>query len=196
MQNITIEIVEGAAIEQCRELCDELMEWQKSKARLHPERFESMNFSTRMKKSYEHALRKQVIVAKDNGVPVGYVFAAIDAITEADRGAYPEWAPAGENYTGFYPSWVKLPQNIGCLNNLYLRDAYRHSGLGSRLFAMSMEWLESFPDVALHFVYISNGNDAALAFYLKHGFTFSHDVFGGFIQAAYMLTPRESAHPL
>ena len=34
------------------------------------------------------------------------------------------------------------------------------------------------------FVYISNGNDDALKFYLQHGFTFSHHVFGGFIQAA------------
>ena len=34
------------------------------------------------------------------------------------------------------------------------------------------------------FVYISNGNDDALKFYLQHGFIFSHHVFGGFIQAA------------
>lgn len=86
---------------------------------------------------------------------------------------------------GFYPEWVSLPQNIGCLSNLYLREAYRGIGLGTKLFNMTMEWLASFPDVNLAFVYISNGNDAALRFYLDHGYTFSHDVFGGFIQAAY-----------
>jgi hypothetical protein len=50
---------------------------------------------------------------------------------------------------------------------------------------MSMEWLESFKDVDLVFIYVSNGNDAALHFYLSRGFTFSHDVFGGFIKAVY-----------
>ena len=48
-----------------------------------------------------------------------------------------------------------------------------------------MEWLESFSDVNVIFVYISNGNDAALDFYLKNGFIYSHDVFGGFIKTAY-----------
>jgi len=53
---------------------------------------------------------------------------------------------------------------------------------------MTMEWLESFADVNLIFVYISNGNEDALQFYLNHGFTFSHNVFGGFITAAYKLS--------
>ena len=34
------------------------------------------------------------------------------------------------------------------------------------------------------FVYISNGNDDALKFYLQQGFAFGHHVFGSFIQAA------------
>lgn len=185
MHNMTFEIVENGDIEQCRELCNELMAYQKFKATKQTERFDFMNFDTRMKKSYESALRSQVIVAKDKDTPVGYVFSTIDDVQPADRHAFPEWAPKGENFIGFYPDWVELPQKIGCLNNLYLRSDYRTGGIGSTLFKKTMEWLESFPDVDLTYVYISNGNDEALSFYLKHGFTLSHDVFGGFIKAAY-----------
>jgi ribosomal protein S18 acetylase RimI-like enzyme len=188
MNNITIEILKDGNIEQCRELCNELMAFQKSKAAIAPEIFDMMNFETRMKKSYENALDSQVIVVKDNGIPVGYVFSTIDNI-ENSKDSYPAWAPKddNENSRGFYPAWDNLPNKIGCLNNLYLRDEYRNMRLGSRLFEMAMEWLESFPDVDLVFIYVSNGNDAALNFYLSRGFTFSHDVFGGFIKATYKL---------
>ncbi|KIL35028.1 GCN5 family acetyltransferase [Cohnella kolymensis] len=184
MVNVTIELVKDGNIEQCRQLCNELMAFQKSKAAIAPEAFDSMNFDTRMKKSYESSLESQVIVVKDNGMPVGYVFSTIENI-ENSKGQYPAWAPKDENSKGFYPEWVNLPNKIGCLNNLYVRDQYRDMGLGSKLLEMSMEWLESFPDVDLIFIYVSNGNDAALNFYLSRGFTFSHDVFGGFIKAIY-----------
>ena len=55
-----------------------------------------------------------------------------------------------------------------------------------------MDWLESFADVNLTFIYISNGNDEALNFYLSRGFTYSHDVFGGFIKAVYKFTRKPS----
>lgn len=185
MQNITIEMIKDGNIEPCRALCEELMAFQKSKAHIHPEWFDAMNFDTRMKKSYEDALENQVVIVKDNGVPVGYVFSTIENVDAADVTTYPGWALTAKNSTGFYPDWVTPPQKIGCLNNLYLRDEYRGSGLGLKLFDKAMEWLESFSDVHLIFVYISNGNDAALKFYLRSGFTFSHDVFDGFIKAAY-----------
>jgi GNAT superfamily N-acetyltransferase len=186
MENITIEVVKDGNIEPCRELCNELMAFQKSKATIAPEKFDAMNFDTRMKKSYESSLDSQVIIVKDKGIPVGYVFSTIENI-ENKKNSYPEWAPIEnlENIQGFYPQWDHLPQKIGCLNNLYVRDQYRHMGLGSRLFDMSMEWLESFQDIDLVFIYVSNGNDEALNFYLHRGFTFSHDVFGGFIKALY-----------
>jgi GNAT superfamily N-acetyltransferase len=90
------------------------------------------------------------------------------------------------NSIGFYPDNIKLPQKIGCLNNLYIKEEYRGLKIGNQLFAKAMEWFRGFKDVRLLFVYISNGNDAALDFYLKRGFTYSHDVFGRFIKAAYM----------
>ncbi len=186
MADLTIEVVKDGNIEQCRELCNELMAFQKSKAFMAPEVFDLMNFDTRMKSSFEEALVSQTIVAKDKGVPIGYVFSTIEQVEGVD-GPFPDWAPKGngEMIRGFYPDWPDLPEKAGCLSNLYFRDGYRGLGLGTKMLGMAMEWLESFPDVDLTFVYISNGNDAALKFYLDHGFTYSHEVLGGFIRAAY-----------
>lgn len=187
MSEIKLELIEGENIEQCRELCNELMVFQKSKATFSKGSFDWMNFDTRMKKSYEEALQRHVVVAKDGDMPIGYVFSTIDEENEASRDYFPDWAPMKgvKEATGFFPDWVKLPQKIGCLSNLYIRENYRRLGLGSKMLGMAMNWLESFDDVKLIFVYISNGNDAALDFYLKQGFKFSHNVFGEFIKAAY-----------
>ena len=185
MQNITIEIIDDENIELCRELCNELMAFQQSKAVIAPECFDGMNFDTRMKSSYDTALHKQVIVAKDNGKPVGYVFSTVDEVEEQARRYFPDWAPTAEGSIGFYPDWAKLPQKIGCLSNLFVSEGYKGLGLGSKLFNMSMEWIDGFKDCELTFVYISNGNDRAYDFYIHKGFTYSHKVFGGFVKAAY-----------
>ena len=188
MNTISIETLSGSDIEQCKALCNELMAFQQSKAVMAPECFASMNFDTRMKKNYEQAIEKQLIVVKDRGTPVGYIFSTIDMVNENSLHYYPDWAPkhTQEENLGFYPDWLETPQKVGCLNNLYLRDQYRGTQLGSKLFEISRQWLMGFPDCDLAFVYISNGNEAALNFYLNHGFTFSHNVFGGFIKAAYL----------
>lgn len=189
MQTITIETINDGNIEPCRLLCDELMAFQKSKARLYPQAFDTMTFETRMKKSYENALEKHVAVVRDNEIPVGYVFSTINIVQEKERGYMPDWAPKNGNVTGFYPDWVELPQKIGCLSNLYLRDGYKGMGFGSTLTNMAMDWFSSFEDCKLVFVYISNGNDAALDFYTKKGFTYSHEVFGGFIVSCVFRLP-------
>ncbi|SFF18974.1 Acetyltransferase (GNAT) family protein [Paenibacillus catalpae] len=191
MTNITIEVVTDGNIEPCRELCDELMAFQQSRAVMAPEVFDRMNFNTRMRRSYDSALHKHVLIVRDGGVPVGYAFSTIDDVEQGED-KLPAWAPNQDPAVskGFYPDWVMLPKRIGFLSNLYLRDGYRSMGLGSKLFAMSMEWLESFPEVELLFIYVSNGNEDALDFYLKHGFTYSHEVFGGFIKAVYKKLDR------
>ncbi len=191
MENITIEVLNEDEIETCRDLCNELMAFQKSKAILSPKSFDEMNFDTRMKRSYEGALHKQVVVVKDKGVAVGYVFSTIDMVDESARNAFPGWAPKGDGNCqtiGFYPNWVKLPQKIGCLSNLYLREPYKGLGLGGKLTDIAMKWLASFSDCTLSFVFISNGNDKALEFYKQKGFVYSHEVFNGFIKAAYIGT--------
>ena len=184
MNTLTFQTITDGDIEPCRDLCNELMAFQQSKAIIAPECFDGMNFDTRMKKSWNNAQAKQVILVRDGGTPVGYVFSTIEKVADKE-GPIPAWAPKSDNpVRGFYPDWP-MPPKIGCLSNLYCRDAYRGLGLGSTLCEMAMNWLDSFPDVDLTWVYISNGNDAALDFYLRHGFTYSHEVFGGFIKAAY-----------
>ena len=172
MKNIAIEILGEEDIEQCRELCGELMAFQKSKAFMKPERFDGMNFDTRMKKSWESALEKHAAIAKDGAIPVGYVFSTVESAEGMKNSSF-----------RLLPDTAGYPERIGCLSNLYIRDGYRGSGLGSRLFDISMEWLESFPYMELIYIFISNGNGEAMDFYLKHGFSYSHDVLGGFIQA-------------
>jgi len=185
VENITVEIVEDGNIEQCRELCNELMAFQKSKAFMASEVFDLMDFDTRMKASYESALASQVIVVKDAGVPIGYGFSTLEKM-EVDA-PLPAWAPVDKTKKnfGFYPEWNNLPNKVGCLSNIYFRPEYRGMGMGTKLFEMAMAWFKGFLDINLVFVYISNGNDTALHFYLKQGCRFSHDVFGGFIKAVY-----------
>ena len=184
--NITIELITADNIDLCRELCNELMAFQKSKAVIAQEVFDQMNFDTRMKVSYEKALRSQVLLVRDNGVPIGYVFSTVDDVVDPGQVTLPPWAPVkeGEPVIGFNPAWLK-PQLVGTLSNLYFKEEYRGIGLGRHVVELAMEWFDSFDDVNVILIHVSNGNDAALRFYLNNGFTFSHDVFGGFIQAVY-----------
>lgn len=184
MGEVLFETILGDRIEEMRDLCCELMAHQKSLATISPGSFDKMNFDTRMKRSFETAEDSQIVAAKDGPLAVGYVFSTIENAVPAV--SLPDWAPPGSERTlGFYPVWLKLPCKIGCLNNLYLRGSHRGMSLGDRLFDASIGWLESFSDVGVTFVYISNGNTRAMDFYLSRGFTYSHDVFDGFIQAAF-----------
>lgn len=187
--NIIFEVVSDGNVEQCRDLCNELMAFQKAQATIAPEIFDGMKFETRLLSTFINSPVNQLIVAKEGDTPIAYIFSTIENVADGDKSAIPEWAPVkeGEKALGFYPPWDNFPTKVGCLNHLYIRDGYRGCGLGRKLLEQAMAWLTSFVDVNLTFVYISNGNHAALDFYLKHGFTFSHDVFGGFIQAAYKI---------
>lgn len=189
---IKIEVLSDENIEQCRDLCNELMSFQKSLAIISPAAFDNMNFETRLKASFESSPINQIIIAKDNDIPIGYVFSTIENVNGGDKSHIPDWAPVNSSHEvkGFYPDWSNFPSKVGCINHLFFKESYRGMGIGSKLLNMAMEWIESFPDVNVSFVYISNGNDAALDFYIKHGFTFSHDVFGGFIKAAYKFKDR------
>lgn len=46
---------------------------------------------------------------------------------------------------------------------------------------MSMKWLKQFDDVEDYFIFVSNGNNNALEFYRRKGFSVSHDILDGFI---------------
>ncbi|MCL2873938.1 MAG: GNAT family N-acetyltransferase [Defluviitaleaceae bacterium] len=188
-KNLEFEIVDIKDIEICRYLCDELMSYQKSKAILFPEAFNGMNFDTRMKKSCENTVDSQIIICKDKDKPIGYAFSTIETASKESAEFSPEWAPKSDSaeFRGFYPDWLEIPQKIGCLSNIYIKDEYRGIGLGYKFIEKSLSWLRNFSEVKYILVYISNGNDDALKFYQNNGFKFSHDVFGGFITAMFTL---------
>lgn len=70
--------------------------------------------------------------------------------------------------------------HVGCLSQFYIKEEYRRYGIGSKLFDMSMQWLNQFEDIEDYFIFVSNGNDA-LEFYKRKGFIVSHDILDGFI---------------
>lgn len=57
-----------------------------------PELFDMMNFDTRMRRSYDHALHTHVLIVKDGDEPVGYAFSTISNVEQEDLGI-PAWAP-------------------------------------------------------------------------------------------------------
>jgi len=181
-----------AGLVQCRELCNQLMAYQQSKAVIAPEAFDGMNFDTRLAASFHKSSLKHVVVAKNGDVPIGYVFSTIESVSAGDKSTIPPWVPVqqgqGQRVLGFYPDWDNPPDMVGCLNQLYIAPEHRGAGLGDKLFNTAITWIEGRHDgsdlVPMTFVYISNGNAAALRFYLDRGFVISHDVYGGFITAA------------
>jgi GNAT superfamily N-acetyltransferase len=167
---LTFEIIHDDEIECCRDLCNELMAFQKSKATINPEMFEQMNFDTRMVPSIKNALHNYIVVVKDGEKIVAYVYSNIS----------PKEAYSNDFATFFDLSSVRK-KNVGCLSQFYIRDEYRQYGLGSKLFNMSMDWLKQFDDVEDYFIFVSNGNDNALEFYKHKGFSVSHAILDGFI---------------
>lgn len=168
--NITYEVISEDKIERCRDLCNELMSFQKSKAYVKPELFDTMNFETRMIPSLKKAVHNYIVVVKDGEKVVGYVYSNISP---------------KETYSNEFATFFDLASvnrdHVGCLSQFYIKEEYRQYGVGSTLFKMSMEWLKQFEDVEDYFIYVSNGNDDALEFYKRKGFTVSHDILDGFI---------------
>ncbi|WP_442600134.1 GNAT family N-acetyltransferase [Neobacillus sp. D3-1R] len=168
--NLTYEVIPEEKSEYCRELCNELMTFQKSVASIKPELFDNMNFDTRMVPSLKNASHNYIVVVKDEEKVVGYVYSNIS----------PKEVYSNEFATFFDLSSVSK-NHVGCLSQFYIKENYRKYGVGSTLFKMSMEWLKGFEDVEDYFIYVSNGNQDALEFYKRKGFFVSHDILGGFI---------------
>ncbi|MEH7332518.1 GNAT family N-acetyltransferase [Neobacillus drentensis] len=168
--NLTYEVITEEKIEYCRDLCNELMTFQKSKAYINPELFDSMSFETRMIPSIKSAIHNYIVVVKDEDKIVGYVYSNI-----SPKEAY------SNDFATFFDLSTVSKKNVGCLSQFYIKEEYRQYGIGSKLFNMSLEWLEQFEDVEDYFIYVSNGNDDALEFYKRKGFSVSHDILDGFI---------------
>jgi GNAT superfamily N-acetyltransferase len=168
--SITYEVIPNDKIEYCRDLCNELMVFQKSVATVTPELFDPMSFDTRMVPSVKSALNNYIVVVRDDDKPVGYVYSNVS----------PKETYSSDFATFFDLSSVKK-DNVGCLSQFYIKEEYRKMGIGSVLFDMSMKWLKEFDDIDDYFVFVSNGNTNALEFYKSKGFVVSHDILDGFI---------------
>ncbi|RBP03883.1 GNAT family N-acetyltransferase [Rossellomorea aquimaris] len=171
--NLKYEVIPEEKAEYCRDLCNELMDFQQSKASITPERFDSMNFDTRMLTSIKSARHNYIVVVKDHDMNddiVAYVYTNFS----------PKESYSNDFATFFDLSTVKK-ENVGCLSQFYIKEGYRQFGVGSRLFTLSMDWLKTYEDVEDYFVFTSNGNQEALEFYQRKGFSISHDILDGFI---------------
>jgi GNAT superfamily N-acetyltransferase len=168
--NLTYEIISDDQIEYCRDLCNELMAFQKSKAYITPERFDSMNFETRLLPSIKSSIHNHIVIVKDDDQIVAYVYSNI-----SPKEAY------SNDFATFFDLNSVSKNNVGCLSQFYIKEEYRKYGIGSKLFNISMEWLSRFEDVEDYFIFVSNGNNNALEFYKHKGFVVSHDILDGFI---------------
>jgi len=168
--NLKYEVIAEENIEFCREICNELMVFQKSKAYIKPELFDTMNFDTRMVPSVKNAIHNYIVIVKDEEKIVGYVYSNIS----------PKEAYSNEFATFFDLDSVN-GKYVGCLSQFYIKEEYRQYGVGSKLFNLSMDWLKQFEDIEDYFIYVSNGNDNALEFYKRKGFSVSHEILDGFI---------------
>jgi GNAT superfamily N-acetyltransferase len=170
MMAITYELIPEEQISTVKDLCNELMVYQKSLATFRPELFDGMSFGTRMVPSVKNAKANQIIAAMDGDEVVGYVYSNVS----------PKEVYSNEFAVFFDMESVKA-NDVGCLSQFYIKDGYRSMGIGSVLYEKSKEWLDSFNDVQDQFIYVSNGNDAALNFYKSKGFKISHQILDGFI---------------
>jgi GNAT superfamily N-acetyltransferase len=168
--NLQYEILPDDRIGCCRDLSNELMVFQKSKAYIKPELFDSMNFDTRLVPSVQKAIHNYIVVVKDKDEIVAYVYSNISR-----KETY------SNEFATFFDMSSVSKDNVGCLSQFYIKEGYRQYGIGSKLFTMSMEWLNRFTDVEDYFIYVSNGNIDALEFYKHKGFNVSHDILDGFI---------------
>lgn len=168
--SIHYEVISDDNIICLKDLCNELMAFQKSKATIHSELFDSMSFETRMIPSVKSANHNYIVVAKDDDEIVGYVYSNISSKETYSNG-----------FATFFDLDSVKTDDVGCLSQFYIKEGYRSHGIGSVLFEKSMEWLSTFKSISDLFIFVSNGNDNALKFYQSKGFKISHQILDGFI---------------
>lgn len=173
--NIHYEVISDGNIDCIKDLCNQLMAYQKSKAVIHPEWFDNMSYETRMIPSVKSAKANFIIAAKDDNEVVGYAYSNI-----CPKNTYSGGFATLEPVNFFDFDSIKS-DDVGCLSQFYIKEGYRGAGIGSALFEKSMDWLNSFKSISDLFIFVSNGNTNALDFYLGKGFKTSHQILQGFI---------------
>ena len=109
-------------------------------------------------------------------------FALVGEVIEDDISKKPIWAEDIDG-AGFFPEGYVVPATIGTYRLLYVDLNYRGLSIGRDLSKMIMKWLNSHDDVVDLWVFVANGNEEVAKFYEKYGFSHSHAVFNGFIEA-------------
>ena len=173
--NITYSVIPETEVICIKELVNGLMSYQKSVASIHPEFFDGMSFDTRIPPALKSALFNHIIIARDGDEVVGYAYSTI-----ADKKIY-SGGFATLQCDAFFDFDSVEGEEIGSLSQFYIKDGYRNTGIGSRLYEISMDWLKSFEEIKDIFIFVSNGNENALRFYLNKGFKESHKILEGFI---------------
>jgi GNAT superfamily N-acetyltransferase len=174
--NIRFEVIPEENIVRIKELCNDLMAYQKSKAQIHPEWFDNMSFDTRVLPSVRSAKANYTIAAIDEkDEVVGYAYSNVSPKVTYS-GGFATLAPVD-----FFDFASVKSEDVGCLSQFFIREDYRNQGIGGVLFDKSMEWLGSFDQIDDLFIFVSNGNDGALKFYRDKGFKVSHQILDGFI---------------
>lgn len=172
---IHYEVVSDDSISRIKDLCNELMAYQKSKAYIHPEWFDNMCYETRVIPSVKSAKANYTVIAKDDDEIIGYAYSNIS----------PKYTYSGGFATlepvDFFDFDSVKSDDVGCLSQFFIKEHYRNMGIGSALFEKSMDWLNSFKSIDDLFIFVSNGNENALKFYLNKGFKVSHQILDGFI---------------
>lgn len=173
--SISYEVISENNLESIKDLCNDLMHYQKSKANIHPEFFDNMCYETRLVPSVKGSKANNIIIAKDDDEIVGYAYSTVAPKTTYSGGF------ATLHCDAFFDFNSVKNEDVGSLSQFYLKPGYRNRGIGSILFNMSMEWLGTFNEIEDIFIFVSNGNDNALEFYLDKGFNISHKILDGFI---------------
>lgn len=173
--SIYYEVISEDNITCIKDLCNDLMTYQKSKAYIRPEFFDGMCFETRMVPAVKSAKANYIVAAKNNDEIVGYAYSTISP-KETYSADY-----ATLKCNAFFDFDSVKNDDVGCLSQFFIKESYRNTGIGSVLFEKSMDWLSSFKSISDIFIFVSNGNDNALKFYLDKDFKISHQILDGFI---------------
>lgn len=170
-------------IETCQDLCNELMALQAERAIKYKNILAVMNFSNRLKPTFDTASERFLLVAFEEDKAVGYVFASTEIVTDETYGKRPDWGSVfSKDSHWIYPDYLTRPFKIGELVNLYIKPEYRGLHIGGYFMDEAMAWLHSREGLEQLMVYVSNGNNQG-ALYEKYGFHKSFDVLDGMITA-------------
>jgi GNAT superfamily N-acetyltransferase len=116
-----------------------------------------------------------IIAAKDGDEIVGYAYSNISP-KHTYSGGFATLEPVD-----FFDFNSVKGDDVGCLSQFFIKENYRKLGIGTVLFKESINWLNSYKAINDLFIFVSNGNDNALNFYLGKGFKISHQILDGFI---------------